>query len=161
MRPVLPLILCATMVVTGCSRIADSRINPLNWFGRSQAVASSDGQSTPPPLVRAEQGTNVVDTRGLVGTVTALSVDRTADGAIVRATGSTTAPAQFNAQLVPLGIDAGVLTLAFRVQTPETSRSLLPQPRQITAAHLLSNRELSSIRSVRVEGNQNALISRR
>ena len=161
MRPVLPLILCATVTITGCSRISESRINPLNWFGRSEAVTPVQDQAQLRPLVGEGQGIQVVDARGLVGTVVALNVDRTPDGAIVRATGTTTATGQYNAQLVPTDVEGGILTLAFRVQSPGTSANSTIEPRQITAAYLMSNAALASIRSIRVQGSQNALISRR
>ena len=161
MRPVLPLLLCATLTATGCARLAESRINPLNWFGRSEAAAPVDAQGELRPLVPQSGVTTVIDARTLVGTVVSLSVDRSPDGAIVRATGSTTAPGQFNAQLVPTSAENGVLTLAFPIPTPPNTASSRVEPRQITAAYLLSNPELSAIRSVRVQGSQNALVSRR
>lgn len=161
MRPVLPLILCATLAITGCSRISESRINPLTWFGRSEAAAPAQQQTAIRPLVSEGEGIQIVDARNLVGTVAALNVDRTPDGAIVRATGTTTAPGQFNAQLVPTGVEGGVLNLAFRAQSPSSPVNSTGEPRQITAAYLMSNAELASIRSIRVQGSQNALVSRR
>jgi len=161
MRPVLPMVLAASLAVAGCSQIYQSRFNPLNWFGGSETVANEDGTVVLRPLVPENAGDRVIDARTLIGSVVDLSVDRTPDGAIVRATGTTTAPSQFNAELVPTSIENGVLNLAFRVQTPAIATTAQREPRQITVAYLVDNQLLSQIRSIQVQGSQNSRISRR
>lgn len=70
------------------------------------------------PLVPANRATKVVDSRGAIETVATLSVEKTPDGALIRATGIASTQGQFNAQLVPVSNEGGTLTLAFRIKQP-------------------------------------------
>ena len=76
MRLPLTLVLTATLVLTSCGAIRESRLNPLNWFGRSKEAQTQ------------EFATGVVaDKRPLAEQVLAMSIEKTPNGAIVRATG--------------------------------------------------------------------------
>lgn len=156
MRATLPLLLCATLTVTGCSTVSQSRLNPLNWFGASQSAGlQSDG--TLRPLVPTDRATKVVDTRGAIDTVSTLAVEKTPDGALVRATGVASTQGQFNAQLVPVSNEGGTLTLAFRIeasaaQTTENSAF----SRQVTVARFFSFSDLTDVRTIVVQGATNA-----
>jgi len=156
-------LLASTVLLTlsGCARIADSRLNPVNWFERStQAPVTATGERR--PLVPEGRTTVVVEGRPLVQSVTALSVDRTPTGAIVRAIG--TAPTQgfFNAQLVSAGQSNGVLTLEFRAQAPAGFQAQGgARSRQISAAYTISSEDLATIRSVRVQSQTNVRTSGR
>lgn len=162
MRPVLPILLCATLAATGCSRIADSRLNPLNWFGGSQSESNVDQSGGLMPLVPDDAGSLTFDNRALIGAVSSMTIDRTPDGAIVRATGIATTQGQFNAELVPVNQENGTLTLAFRVQMPAGNVAQgTNASRQVSAAHVLDLNVLAAIRAVRVQGQQNSLVSRR
>lgn len=162
MRPILPILLCATLAATGCSRIADSRLNPFNWFGGSQSEANVDQSGELRPLIPDDASVLTFDNRVLIGAVSSLTIDRTPDGAIVRATGIATSQGQFNAELVPVNQENGTLTLAFRVQTPTGNVAQGSNAsRQISAAYVLDLNELAAIRAVRVQGQQNSLVSRR
>ena len=158
MRSTLLLLLLVSMTVTGCARVADSRLNPLNWFGRSQTVQNTDSEGNLRPLVLPGELVTIVDGRPLVGSVSTLSIDRTPDGAIVKATGQTSGQGFYNAELVAIGSDGGTLTLAFRASAPETPQA---GTQSITAAYVLTNSELASIRRVRVQAQANSLVSSR
>lgn len=159
-------IILGTAVVftlTGCARVAESRLNPFNWFGSSQeAEATAATPAERPPLVPPGRSVQVVDARALVTSISTMTIDRTGDGAIVRATGTVPTQGYFNAELVNLGVEGGVLTLAFRAEAPAgfeatgTARS-----RQITAAYLIESGDLAGVRSVRVQAAENARVSRR
>lgn len=153
MRKLLPLTLCLTLAAAGCARIAETRLNPFNWFGSSQATAPVDASGQVQPLVPAGAETQVVDARVLVSQVVSMEVARSPSGAIVRATGLAPAAGAFNAQLVPVRFDGGTLVLAFRVELPAAPVS---GNRQVTAARLIPFDELATIRSVQVQGQQNA-----
>ncbi len=147
--------------LSGCARIADSRLNPFNWFGNSQPAAVVDA-SERRPLVPEGRRTVIVDNRALLQTVDAMSVDRAPAGAIVRATGTAPGQGYFNAQLVSRGVANGVLTLEFRAQAPSAFEGIGPnRSRQITAAYVIDAAELAAIRSVRIEAASNARVSRR
>ena len=149
------------LTLSGCARIADSRLNPLNWFGGSEPAAVVDPAERR-PLVPAGRQSTIIDNRPLVQSVLSMSVDRSPSGAVVRATGLAPAQGFFNAELVPQGINNGVLTLAFRAQSPAAFEGVGPdQSRRITAAYVVEAGELASIRSVRVEAATNARVSGR
>ncbi len=162
MRPALPLLLCISIAATGCSQISQSRLNPLNWFGASQPAANVDAAGNRRPLVTSNMVTQVVDGRIAIDSVDALEVNRTADGAIVRATGTAATQGAFNAQLVPISRDGGTLTLVFRVEVPQGFQPQGPtRTRQVTVARVLSANDLIGVRTIRVQGARNARASRR
>ena len=156
MRPTIALTLCAVIATTGCSRIAGSRLNPLNWFDRGTVSAPGDAAGATRPLVAPEARNRTVDGRALVSTINSLEIARTPDGGIVRATG--TAPTgAFNAQLVTVSQEGGTLTLAFRVEQGPSAGGA----QSIPAARILDNPELSGIRRVVVQAQQNSASSAR
>jgi len=149
------------MTLTGCARVAESRFNPLNWFGSSQAAPAPQDTELR-PLVPQTRTTIEVDNRPLITTVSTMTIDRTTTGAIVRATGVAPTQGFFNAELVSRGIENGVLTLDFRAQAPaDFGADGSVRSRQISAAYILDRAELASIRSVRVQGATDARVSRR
>ncbi|MEY1555478.1 hypothetical protein AB3Y40_07560 [Yoonia sp. R2331] len=162
MRPALPLALIAVVTATGCARVAESRLNPLNWFGSSTAVANVDAAGNLRPLVTAEMVRREVDGRVLIDSVETLEISRNAGGAIVRATGVAATQGSFNAQLVPVAFEGGTLTLAFRVEQPQ---GFQPQgetnTRRVTVARVLDATMLAGVRSIRVQAARNARISSR
>ena len=92
MKATLPILLSATIVLTGCERISTSRFNPLNWFGSVEPAAPVDATTGELLPLTPANADSVIDARTLAGTIVSMSVERTSDGAIVRATGTTTAP---------------------------------------------------------------------
>ncbi|WP_375281796.1 hypothetical protein [Pseudooctadecabacter sp.] len=150
------------MTLTGCARIADSRLNPLNWFGASTSAPAAPQTSEVRPLVPEGRTTVVIDNRQLVTSVSTLVVDRTTTGAIVRAAGVAPTQGFFNAELVPVGIENGVLTLDFRAMAPTGFAATgSARSRTITAAYIMEMSEVSAVRSVRVQAATNARVTRR
>ncbi len=151
-RPTLrPALLCLCMVLAGCGGFRDSRLNPFNWFGRSQEVEKV-------ALPTAPQ-----DRRALVQQVVTLHVEEVSGGAIVRATGLPPTQGYWDAELVPQPVDEnGRLVLDFRVFPPvETMRAGTPPSREVVVALYLSNYKLDSIREIVVQGETNARAARR
>lgn len=150
-----PRILIVTMLLaaslSGCSRVAESRLNPFNWFGQSEPE---------PPAVVVVQ-----DRRPLVAQVTELAVERTPGGAIIRATGLPPTQGWFAAELVratPEGASADVLVYSFRAVPPrDAERVSTVQSRELTVAVHLTDLELAGVRVIRVTGAQNARSVRR
>lgn len=153
------LILCATLTLTGCARLADSRLNPGNWFNRSTETATPANRV---PIIPEGRTVRTIDQRQLIASVEALEIARTPSGAIVRATGLAATQGFFNAELVNRGVENGVLTFDFRVEAPRGFQDIGPTgTRRITAATALSTGDLAGIRSIRVQGAQNARTSNR
>ncbi|WP_126976753.1 hypothetical protein [Frigidibacter oleivorans] len=156
----LTLALTTSLTLAACGRVADSRVNPFNWFGRAESrtvVVAADPAALPP-------GTRLVDQ------VTALDVNRTRDGAIVTATGIPPTQGWWDATLLPRTAGAagtavpvdGVVTLRFVVTPPPgPTRQSTPQSRQLTAGLFLSNGDLEGVSRIVVEGAQNAMTSSR
>lgn len=153
MRKPLLAALSALMLLSACGKIRDSRINPMNWFGRSAAV-----QMAPQATPETPQ-----DARPLVAQVLSLQVEATATGAIVRATGLPPTQGHWDAELVAREIDdKGVQVFDFRLLPP-----VIPMPastqrsREVTVAVALSNIQLAKISRISVQGGNNALSSAR
>jgi hypothetical protein len=159
MRHKLTLILCLGLTLTGCSRFADSRLNPLNWFGRSAPVVATTPDGQPVPLVTQ---TAAQDTRVVIDQVIEMQIEPTTSGAIVRATGLAATQGFYNAELVLAGSADGNVIYDFRVAAPAGFEAIGTEAsRRITVALDLSAAELAGIRSVTVRGAQNARESRR
>lgn len=162
-----PILITGALCValTGCARLSESRLNPLNWFGpstSSPASAPVDASGELRPLIPDNRRVIQVDGRDLIASVTALSIDRSPSGAIVRATGLAPTQGYFNAELVPIAQEGGVLTLAFRAQAPAGFEAVgAPATREITAAYVIDAGALPGIRTVRVEASANARTARR
>lgn len=152
MRLPLTFALTAVMVLTSCGAIRESRLNPLNWFGRSQETRVEEfGVSA------------VADTRPLVAQVLGMTVEPTPYGAIVRATGVSPMQGYYKAELVARPVDdKGVLVYDFRILPPPEPKPVGTQrTREVTVAAHLSNKALAGISQIVVQGAQNALSSRR
>lgn len=150
-RPLLAA-LALTVTISACGRVADSRLNPFNWFGRDRAETVA---------VEAEAAT--ADGRQLVAQVVELAVDATPGGAIVRAVGLPPTQGFWDAELVRINsADPTAIVYEFRVLPPlEPRRQSTQQSREIIAGASLTNGALAGVRSVTVRGLQNQRSVRR
>lgn len=149
-RTIVAVLVLAT-ALSGCARVAGSRFNPLNWFGKPQAVADGGRYAVPS------------DARELVAEVTQMQVEAYPGGAIVRATGLPPTEGYWEAELVALPPDdQGRLVYEFRVFPPlDPVAAGTPYTRQITVAAAISTIKLEGVRSIVIQGATNALSSRR
>ena len=149
-RLIMTLVLVAA--VAGCARVSESRLNPLNWFGRSE-------QST------AYTRNPAADPRPLIAQIVELRVEQVPGGAIVRATGLPSRQGYYDAALVPLNDEKpvdGVLSYQFRVSAPfQPTRVGTPQSREVLVGRYVSTQTLDGVRQIRVSGSANALAVRR
>lgn len=150
MRLPLTAALVALTVLSACGGLRDSRLNPFNWFGRSE------------PAVQV-QTAKPTDPRALVDQVLTMAVEAYPGGAIVRATGLPPTQGYWEAELVARPLDEnGVLVLDFRVFPPIAAASVAnQQSREITVAYSLSDIKLQAISEIVVQGAGNARSSRR
>ncbi|WP_245875317.1 hypothetical protein [Tabrizicola aquatica] len=148
-RPVLLLTLCATLA--GCGGFRDSRLNPFNWFGRSEPRET---------IVLPEQ---VRDQRPLVETVVSLVVEPMPGGAIVRARGLAPTQGFWAAELVAAETDQqGVLVYEFRILPPTGPADVnTPRSREIDVAVFVSDYKLDQVGEIVVQGATNARSARR
>lgn len=167
-------ILLSGLLVTACG-FSGSRLNPFNWFGKSEEVVVAEqpaGEVNPLlPKTGRQSGIfsrpDTIYTGELIGQVTDLAIERTDDGAIIRVTGLAERQGPYDVRLVPGTANGepdenGVLAYEFRVIYPRFATPVGPErARSVTAAVSLGNRELSKVRVVRVSAARNARESRR
>ena len=159
LRPIV-IVTCAALTVTGCARIAESRLNPFNWFGRSQVVETVPTETR--PLVKAGDMIITVDNRVLIDTITEMEVAKTGSGAILRATGVAPSQGYHNAELVLESVEGSRVTYAFRVEAPTDFQIMgTTASRTITVARDIPAAELAAMGEIVVRGAQNARASRR
>lgn len=147
--------LAILLMLAGCSRVAESRFNPLNWFGGASEEARA---ASVVPDVPA-------DGRRLIQQVVSLRIERTPGGAIVHATGLPERQAYYDAELVPVAGERaieGVLEYQFRISPPTAATpSGPPQSREVVVARFVTEQTLAGVRTIRVVGATNALVTRR
>lgn len=172
MRLLTTSLLVATLTVSACGTIRDSRINPFNWFGNSRSEpVRPDPRAQTNPLIPAEGGRQglfnslreqaEVYTGSPVDQVSSLVIERVPGGAIVRASGISSYDGPYGVRLTPATEDGepvdGVLTYRLQAERPrDAGRTTSQQVRTVTAAVHLTDRELSQVRVIRVEGVRNA-----
>ena len=151
MRLPLTAVLVATMALSACG-FGQSRLNPLNWFGRSQPAAQVVLVTSAP-----------ADPRPLVAQVLTMSIEPYPGGALVRATGLPPTQGFWDAELVALPVDeSGTLVLEFHIFPPIARAGVVnQQSREVTVAYSLSDIKLDGINQIIVQGAGNALASRR
>lgn len=155
MRAGMVMAVAAVMMVAGCATVRESRVNPLNWFGSPEAA----------PVAAAPVAGPVgrTDGRVLVPQVTALHIERTTGGAIVRATGVAATQGWYQAALVPAADSTEeALVYEFVVQAPaDVTRAGAPQSREIPVATFLRGVQLERLSTITVRGATNGMSTRR
>lgn len=172
MRKTLPLLLVATLALGACASVRDSRVNPFNWFGGSRSEPVQEAESTNPLIPRGGGLFSNIRSQDTVYAgrpfeqVTDLTVERIPGGAIIRATGLAARQGIYQVQLTPAN-DAeepvdGVLTYRLEGVRPAKPTPIGTVPtREVIAARRVTDKQLSGVRQIRVEGQLNAQVSRR
>ncbi|WP_299374694.1 hypothetical protein [uncultured Tateyamaria sp.] len=171
MRILTTSMLVATLTLSACGAVRDSRINPFNWFGnaRSEPIQRTV-EKNDNPLIPEERAGLFSSVRGetelYLGTpidqVSALVIERVPGGAILRATGIAAIDGVYDVRLTPDNDDLepdenGVLTFRFEGIKPEARvRRTSERQRTYNVAARLTDQELSRVRTIRVEGERNA-----
>ena len=171
MRRLILLGLVATMTLTACGTVRESRLNPFNWFGGSREAPAQPVQSDNPLI---PQRTGFLGSRREADIYTGVPVEvirdvvveRVPGGAIVRATGVSRFQNIYDIRLTPANEDEvpvdGVLDYRLEARIPERpiaggSENL----RSVIVARSLTDQQLEGVRQIRVSGTQNAQVSRR
>lgn len=139
------------LALAGCGGLRDSRLNPFNWFRRSEPRETI--------VLPGEQA----DTRPLVDKVLSMAVEPIPGGAVVRARGVTPTQGWWEAELVARDVgDDGVLVYEFRLLPPKGRTDVNTQrSREIDVAIYISDIKLQSVREIVVQGASNARSAQR
>jgi hypothetical protein len=127
----------AISLLAGCG----GKLNPFNWFGHRAKTVAEVSIAVPS------------DPRPLIATITALRLEDVPTGALLTATGRGEAVGSWNADLVALPVQDGVLTLEFRAWPGTNAGS--PRTREVTAGLHLSRKDLAGVSRIVVQGAQN------
>ena len=172
MRKTILALLASTLLVSACGTVRDSRINPLNWFGPARSAPSAPEESNN-PLIPQRSGLfarRAVEVDTYEGRpfeqITDLTIEPVPGGAILRATGLAARQGIYAVQLTPATIDEtpvdGVLTYRLEGVRPDKPTPQGSRPtREVIAGRRLTDQMLAGVREIRVEGQMNALVSRR
>jgi hypothetical protein len=151
MRAQITGIVLILTLTAGCARLADSRINPFNWFG--------GGKDTETTLTPNDAGP-VEDGRPLIDQVTSVRLDRAPGGAIITATGLPPTQGYYVAALLEPAEgqgEEGVLVFNFRALPPPDQRRVSTErSREITVGEFISDQTLANTRAIRIQGSRNA-----
>lgn len=139
------------LALAGCGGLRQSRLNPFNWFRKSQPRETI--------VLPGEQ----TDPRGLVETVLSMNVEPIPGGAVVRARGLPPTQGWWEAELVARDVDEnGVLVYEFRLLPPVGKADVnTQQSREIDVAIYISDVKLQDVREIVVQGATNARSARR
>ena len=128
--------------LAGCS----TRLNPFNWFG-------NDRQEQRIEVVQVEE---FVDPRPLVADVISLEVDQVDGGAIIRAVGRAERQGYWEAELVEISNEDGLMLFEFRVVPPrDDTAEGTPRAREILVGTFRSANELRGVTRISVQGANN------
>ncbi len=172
MRKTFILLLAAALTLSACGYVRDSRINPFNWFGRSQSVPIAGEVNTNPlipqrgGLLSGFRAEEAVYAGRPFEQVTDLTIERVPGGAIIRATGLAARQGIYAVQLTPANEDElpvdGVLIYRLEGVRPAANTPVGTIPtREVIAARRVTDQTLSGVRTIRVEGQLNAQVARR
>jgi hypothetical protein len=171
MRKPATLLILATVVLTGCAAVSESRLNPFNWFGSSQPdpAAMNPAESELNPLIPARRISffrnnqpEIFAGRPILE-ISELLVERRPGGAIIRATGIASRVGPFDVRLIKdeTASDKDTLVLDLKALQQAGPRDTGPRARQVTAARWITDQQLRGIRTITVRGAENARSVRR
>ncbi|MFZ1348713.1 MAG: hypothetical protein WAT35_05610 [Tabrizicola sp.] len=145
------VVLGLAVAVAGCAGVRQSKLNPFNWFRKSQPRETI--------VLPGEKK----DPRPLVDTVLSMTVEPIPGGAVVRARGVTPTQGWWDAELVPQELDdKGILVYEFRLLPPPDRADVnTQQSREIDVAIYISDVKLEAVREIVVQGASNARSARR
>lgn len=159
MRRSVTVLVLAALVLSGCTAVRESRLNPFNWFGSSVPVEAAGETNPLIPQRRAFARPEDVYRGVPIDQVTELRVDPMPGGAIVTATGIASRQGPFAVRLVPIGDEAreDLRAYSFNVLYPPYRTPVGPaRSREVTVATFLTDEDLETVRTIRVQGARTA-----
>ena len=162
-----PFLFCAALALAGCGGgIADSWVNPGNWFGQSrgQAIDASGPVNPLIPKRRLGQRAPVEYSGNAVDQIKSLRIERKPGGAIINVVGVTDAIGYYDVRLRAENDNKpvkGVLTYTLSAERPADLLNGTEASRQVVAARFVSDQQLEGVRTIVVQGARNQRSTRR
>lgn len=155
------LIVIAILSLTACGRLASLGSVGSGSIG-SGSIGSGGGprqQTTAPtrPLIPAHMRQVSVDQRQLAEQILSAEITPGLSGPVLRATAASRFGGSYNAELVLRGRESDQLIFEFRAMGQPDQGA---EPRHISAARILTQKELAGVRSIRVVSASNARVLR-
>ncbi len=157
-RLVIVGVLALALSAAGCSRIFPGRERP----PADDVVPIAETNPLLPKNAERVAKRYEANVGGVaIDTITSLVVERTIDGAIIRAEGVANRQGAYDARLIrdtaQDGASNGVLSYTFKVCYPEKNTAVGTQAsRTVSVARDLSQRDLNGVRTIRVSGGTNS-----
>ncbi len=162
------LIMCS-LIATGCSRVADSRLNPANWGSGNSRPAQTDRGNSANPLIPEDTSVSIfkrnreeVYEGTPVDRIASLAVEHTTDGAIVKVTGITLQQGAYDVRITsesegdPVN---GVLLYDLKAIQPTNTPQGPPYQRTVHAGRFVSKENLALTQRIIVRGLRNEHVS--
>jgi hypothetical protein len=151
------ILIVASLVLSGCARIQESRFNPFNWFSRSERV--EDVVEGTNPLIPTAEARSLFASRpdaydGIaIDAIASIRLDPTPGGAILLAFGASAAQGAYDVRLVrdETEEDEDILAYDFKLRLPERPR---PGPQRIVAAQTLTKQDLATVKEIHVRAGK-------
>ena len=143
------IILSTTLMLSACGRVADSRINPLNWFGGETEVRTETTTTVTTEVETLRDDSLVLE-------VLALEAAPHPGGVIVTAKGLAPTQGYFDATLVEISREGAELIFEFRAKPPVSSEAEGARiTRELVTGLFLSRQTLGTARRVTVVSQNN------
>lgn len=163
-----PLLLCSALALAGCGGgLANSMVNPMNWFGKSRSEAVDTRRASNPliPPQGIGKRPKPVYQGQPVDQIAALRLERRPGGAIIHVVGVSDVIGYYDARLEPDSEDGpvkGVLGYTLKAVRPEYSVGVGgTAAREINAARFVSDQDLADVKTITVRGARNQRSTRR
>lgn len=156
----------ASLTLTACASVRDSRLNPFNWFGASRAAPAPAGEVNtliPRRSALAKREAPAYSGRP-IHSVTGLWIERVPGGAVIRAQGVARRQGAYSARLVRDDSRSVKGQLSYQLQTllpPHATPTGTPASRTLDTAVHLTDQQLAGVHRVEITSATNARTARR
>lgn len=153
MRALVLLSVALTLSLGGCGRVAESRVNPFNWFGGSEEVEVAAEVSPEAEALRDDP---------LLPRVLELEAAPHPGGVILTAKGLAPTQGYHSAELVLVSQDSGDMVFELRANAPLTTQPEGAQPtRELLVGVFLSQQTMGNANRIVVIAGENRRSVRR
>lgn len=163
-----PLLICSALALAGCGGgLANSVVNPMNWFGnaRSEVIDPEYAGNALIPSRGLSQRPAAIYQGQAIDQISELRLERRPGGALIHVIGVGDVIGYYDARLEPDNAEGavnGVLAYTLKAVRPATSVGVGGKAaREISVARFVSDQDLAGVKTVTVRGARNQQSTRR